>query len=229
MRIKGVLFDMDGLMLDSEVLYEQASLEIMKEMGVEPSIEVIHSSIGMNEVTWTALVQQHYGPQFDIRRFGELCSQKMNIWYCEKAIPTKPGLFELLDYLREHDIACAVATSTRSDRATAIMKRVGIWPYMKGFAFGDMVENSKPAPDIFLMAAKSIGLPPEECMGLEDSFNGVRACRAAGLYTVMIPDLLKPDEEILKLTDGCLGDLGQVIPLLERLNAPKRKDSDLTV
>lgn len=219
MRIKGVIFDMDGLMLDSERLYERAALDMMEEMRVEPSLEVIHRSIGLPEETWAVVVRDHYGADFDMERYKAGCGEIMRIWYEERQIPTKPGLFELLDYLRDHGIARAVASSTYTDKAMRCLSNVGAADYFSAFVFGDMVKLGKPNPEIFRTAADKLGLAPENCMGLEDSFNGVRAAHGAGLYTVMVPDLLTPNEEILTLTDGCLPSLHEIIPLLDRLNA----------
>lgn len=216
--IKGVVFDMDGLMLDSEVLYESTSLSIMAEMGVEPCREIIMQSIGLPEESWSKIIYEHYGEGFDMLYFKERCLEKMNVWYNEGDIPTKPGLFELLDYLRDKGIVCAVASSTYEVRASAVLARLGIAPYMVTGVFGNMVEHGKPAPDIFAEAVRRLGLDPAECMGLEDSHNGLRSSKGAGLYTVMVPDLLQPTEEISRLIDDCVDSLADVIPLIERLN-----------
>lgn len=223
MRIRGVVFDMDGTLIDSEVLYEETSLQIMAEMGFEPSREVIHRSIGLPEPGWMGIVAEHFGPTFDSGHYRDRCAEMMAEWYERKTMPLKPGVFELLDYLRDRGIPCAIASSTAKVRALGVLERLGILPYIQGYTFGDMVQNGKPAPDIFIAAAATLGLAPADCMGVEDSYNGVRSCKAAGLYTVMVPDLLPETEEIRPLLDICLPTLVDIIPLVERLNSECQK------
>ncbi|MEG0754511.1 MAG: HAD family phosphatase, partial [Angelakisella sp.] len=207
MSIEAVIFDMDGLMVDSERVYEEIFKLATAEMNREHSHELILRTTGMNNAAWRAEVQKFYGEDFDLEFFADRCDILMEDWVEEKGIPLKDGLIELLEYLKEKQIPCAVASSTYTKKAMRLLSKVGIDGYFTGFMFGDMVERSKPEPDIFLAAAKLLGKEPATCMGLEDSFNGIRACNAAGLYTVMVPDLLQPTEEIRALTDNCVATL----------------------
>ena len=132
-----------------------------------------------------------------------------------QGVPCKPGLHELLGWLQDHNIPCIVASSSPRNMIEMNLKNTGVDGYFKGVVCGADVEHSKPAPDIFLLAARQLGLPAEECLVLEDSFNGVRAGHAAGAVTVMVPDIAQPDEEMRSLYTCCCRDLLEVRDLLE--------------
>lgn len=218
MRIEAVVFDMDGLMLDSEVVYTQLSLQAEEELGYPPSQQLAMRTMGMANEKWRSVICEFYGEGFPIDRFADRCTELMNQWCEEKGIPLKPGLIELLEHLNRKKIPCAVASSTYAEKALRMLRKAGVDGYFTDFVFGDMVSRSKPAPDIFLEAARVLGKEPQRCMGLEDSRNGLTAAKAAGMYTVMVPDQLTPDEELLAMIDDCVPSLHEVIPLIEKLN-----------
>lgn len=218
-RIEAVIFDMDGLLIDSEVIYFQVGSGIIESMGFEPDGDFLRKCTGLPENTWRQHMIEHYGPGFDGQVFAQRSLKEMRRWYTERSIPLKKGAIELLEYLKNNNIPCAVASSTYSGLGKVCLNNTGIYERFAACVFGDMVQQGKPAPDIFLAAAKALGKSPERCMGLEDSFNGIRASHAAGLYTVMVPDLLSPTREILTLTDGCVTSLLEVIPILDALNS----------
>lgn len=219
MRIEAVVFDMDGLMLDSEMVYVATSLQAEEELGYTPSKELAVSTMGGTNAQWKADVKEYYGEDFPIEKFSELSTKLMDEWYDTKGIPVKTGLVELLKYLKQVGIPCAVASSTDTEKAMRMLRKAEVDGYFADFVFGDMIERSKPAPDIFLAAAAALGKDPTRCMGLEDSRNGLTAAKAAGMYTVMVPDMLQPDEALLEMIDGCVTSLHDIIPLIERLNA----------
>lgn len=218
MRIEAVIFDMDGLMVDTEKLYYKASMAVVADMGFTPSNELILSTMGLPNTTWCQRYREYYGESFSLDTFRQECDTTM-LRYYEVGVPVKPGLVELLDYLKAKKIPKAVASSTYTERATFCLSQAGVLDCMDQLVFGDMITNGKPAPDIFLEAARRLGVPPQQCMGLEDSHNGIRACHAGGLYTVMVPDMVPVTPEILTLTNGCVPSLAEVIPLIERLNS----------
>ena len=221
MRIEAVIFDMDGLMLDSERYYAEASKKAVAAMGFEPSDDLIRRTVGGSHDNWLRCYREHYGPDFSEEQFRVFCDKEMSYWY-QNGIPTKPGLFELLDYLDEQGIPRAVASSTQEAKATQALEKAGVYHRLHQHIFGDQIPlgRGKPNPDIFLEAARRLGVDPAGCMGLEDSINGLRASFAAGLYTVMIPDSIEPNPQLLAHTHHCLPTLAHVIPLLEELNTP---------
>ena len=125
---------------------------------------------------------------------------------------------ELLEYLKANGIGIALATATRTERTLDNLERTGLRPYFDVLITGDMVENGKPHPETFLTAAERLGVLPCECIGVEDSFNGVRAIRAAGMFTIMVPDTVPPTPEIEALLDAKCTTLHEVRPIIEKIN-----------
>lgn len=214
--IRGVLFDMDGLMFDTERLAVDGWMEAARQLEIPLTREQTMSLRGLlPEVSRQRFIGwfgdgEIYDKGRDIRK--AYVEQQIE----EHGIPVKKGLFELLNYLREHGIHMAVATSTSRQSAERHWERAGVDQYFEASVCGSEVKAGKPAPDVFLTAAARIGCEPGECLVLEDSPNGVRAGRAAGCIVVMVPDLDQPDEECRALCDYVLEDLGKVIPILEK-------------
>ena len=141
----------------------------------------------------------------------------MNEFIRQNGIEKKKGLDELLDYLDSTGLKKAVATATDLQRTTLYLSSINIIDRFDKLICGNMIENGKPAPDIYLAAAKELGLDPGECIALEDSPNGIRSAHAAGCKPVMIPDLSQPDEETKKLLYACCDDLSKVIGVIQKL------------
>ena len=203
-QIKAAIFDMDGTIFDTEQIYRRAWLSA----GVpEP---LYRSYIGTPRAYIKKLLTEN---GFDAE---EIYRQKDAFTAAETAVhvPVKPGAEACLAFLKEHGIRCAIATSSSVETAQTYLAKSGLVPYFDVVCSGNQVEHGKPAPDVFLYAAELLGAAPEECFVAEDSFNGVRAGRAADIFTVMIPDLVEPDEEILALADARLESLGQLPALL---------------
>lgn len=131
----------------------------------------------------------------------EDCSRRFKEKEEREGLPEKPGVHEILEYLKENRIPTALASSTRRTAVMEHLDRAGITSYFQKIICGDMVEHGKPAPDIYLKACEELGVAPGQALAVEDSFNGIRSAYAAGLYTVMVPDQLPPTEEILALVD----------------------------
>lgn len=215
--VKAVIFDMDGLMLDTERYGEAFHRRALEERGIPFLEEVTARITGRNHAEVRRILFEAYGEDYPFEEVRARIGALWEEYLSENPVPVKPGLFELLEYLKKRDIPAAVATSTVRSIALSRLEKAGIAPYLSAMVFGDMVQKSKPEPDIFLTAAKKLRAKPEETMVLEDSPNGILAAHRAGMLPVMIPDLLPPNEELQKLLYRRLERLDEVIPLLEEM------------
>ena len=212
--ISGVIFDMDGLMTDTERLYIDLRCQILREQGMEEHRDVVTRCIGMDHGKMRAYIKETLGEDFDyLSVLGEV--GKRSEAYCQaQGIPVKPGLYELLDYLDQEKIPYAVATSSRGEGARSKLRQIGVLSRLHGLVTGDMVEKGKPDPEIFLRAAETLQLPPENCLVLEDSPHGILAAHLAGCLPMMIPDLWPPDEKTQSMLYARGETLLDVIPVL---------------
>ena len=215
--LRAVIFDKDGTLHDTEKVYHRAWRAAAEQTGVPRIMDFVAICTGTNFARTEQLWQDFYGDAFSFRPFWELRNQIYDQMIEAEGLPIKEGAYELLDYLRDNGYKIALATSTNAPRVQRHLVRSGMQQYFDAVVTGDTVQKGKPAPDIFLIAAERLGVDPADCMGVEDSFNGVRAVRAAGMYTVMVPDMIPPTNEILDLTDACVAELGQIIPILENM------------
>ena len=213
--ISGVIFDMDGLMTDTERLYIDLWCQILRERGMEEHRDVVTRCIGMDHGKTRAYIKETLGEDFDyLSVLGE--AGKRSDAYCQAhGIPVKLGLYELLDYLDQERIPYAVATSSRGEGARSKLQTIGVLSRLHGLVTGDMVAKGKPDPEIFLRAAKALQLPPEHCLVLEDSPHGILAAYKAGCLPMMIPDLWPPDEETQSMLYARGEPLLDVIPVLK--------------
>ena len=219
MDIKAMLFDMDGLMVDTESLATEAFIHSAKKQGYDMTKEETLLVLGFttksiyefwesyfknSDVSGKQLVDDHY--KYIENILFTIGPRKM------------PYIEELLKYLKESNYKVAVASSSNMDHIINNMEKTGLKKYIDEFASGAEVENGKPAPDVFLLAAKRLGVKPEECLVLEDSKAGVIAGSSAGAKVIMVPDMFKPDEECKERTYRIVGNLGEVISILEEKN-----------
>ena len=212
-KIRGVIFDMDGLMLDSEVVY-QASMQLAgKEFGIPIGPKDFARTIGIRSADSRKIVAEIVGAE-RVDDFFAAWRRHEAVYLAANPIQRKPGLDELLAFLRQRNIPRAVATSTRRVRAMARMETTGLAGEFVHVVCGDEVAEGKPAPDIFLAAAKLIGVPATECVVLEDSEAGVRGAKAAGCVAIMVPDLKQPSAEVRGLADAVVGDLGEAMRMV---------------
>lgn len=221
--IKAVIFDKDGTLHDTEKVYHRAWREAAAQMGVPRIMEFVAICTGTNFARTEELWQEFYGDAFEFRPFWALRNAIYDQMIETEGLPVKQGAYELLDYLKENGYKIGLATSTNAPRVQRHLMQSDMKKYFDAVVTGDTVQRGKPAPDIFLIAAERLGVDPAACMGVEDSFNGVRAVKAAGMYTVMVPDMIAPTQEILDISDACVQDLGHIIAILE--NAKGEQES----
>jgi HAD superfamily hydrolase (TIGR01509 family) len=214
--IEAVVFDMDGILFDTERLWGEAWKHASAKLGCADASVLKPKAMGMN---WTQLKQffyESFGSDFPYEEYMRLAIEDMAENIKENGLPVKPGLYELLDYLKQNGYKIAVATSTERVRAMEYFDKAGIKEYFDGILCGDMVEIGKPDPDIYLKTAALLQIEPQKCMALEDSPNGLISANRAGMKTVMVPDTVEPTAELTKLLFACVPSLKEVIPLLEQ-------------
>lgn len=213
--IKAVIFDMDGLMIDTERLLVRYWLEAAQYYGYDLKREQILGIRSLAAKYAIPKLQAEAGEDFDYYKVRTLRIQLMNHHIEKYGLEEKQGLGELLDYLKEHHYLTAVATATDPERTRRYLGSLDRLKYFDQIVCASMVENGKPAPDIYLEAAARLGVRPDECMALEDSPNGILSAYRAGMLPVMIPDLSQPDQDTEKLLYGCEENLAKVISLLD--------------
>lgn len=214
--VKAVLFDMDGLVFDTERLAEKGWLQAGKMFGFPMTIKETAFIRGRNALACQRLFQEWYGESDFYIRGKEIRNSYILDYIRENGMPVKEGMHELFVYLREHGIKTALATSTQRECVEEYFKYTDL-PYAFDVTVcGTEVKNGKPAPDIFLMAAEKLGVDPGQCLVLEDSPNGIRAGHAAGCKVIMIPDMDKPKENITKLCTKVYQNLREIITYLDQ-------------
>ncbi len=222
--IKAVIFDMDGLMFDTEALAKKGWLIAGRELNLPITDELVYRVIGMNAASVRKTCMDYFGPNFDYDAFRGAVSGYMKKSLDEDGMPVKRGLPELLDYLKENRYQTAVASSSSRATVEDYLRRAGMEKTFSALVCGDMITRGKPEPDIFLKAAEELGAAPEDCLILEDSSNGIRAAHAAGMRVIMVPDLIEPTADLRAMTSKVCGSLHDVIPFLEDDRKGERPD-----
>lgn len=217
--IHTVIFDMDGLMIDSEYLTFQSYLRKFDELDIHDyTLDEYKKVLGKNKAGICDLILGRYGQDFDIDTFWDDTHR-----YLDEAlladVPLKKGLLELLTYLKEHHFHIIAATSSDRARVDRIFQTSGLDRYIQDSVCGDEVTIGKPHPEIFLKALDKAGAKPEEALVLEDSEAGIACAHNASIPVICIPDLKEPQEEYRAMTTAVLEDLSQVIPFLEEANS----------
>ena len=214
--MKAVVFDMDGVLFDTERLCMDSWNYVAKKQGMENMEEVLEQCIGLNHTDTKALVLQHYGQDFPYDTFRVQAAE----WFWDsihkKGLPLKTGVKKILSYLKQAGFQIGLASSSKYESVMDHLKRAEIIDYFSVIVTGDMIEHSKPRPDIYLLACKKMGVQPEEAYAIEDSPHGIRSASAAGMKPIMVPDMVKPDAEMEKLSFVICDDLIQVMKFLNQ-------------
>ena len=197
---QGAIFDMDGLLFDTERLYRESWVAMAEQFGQTPDPAFPPAVCGTSGAHMLEVIRQYY-PAVDAQAFARGCIARVDDLLAH-SVPEKPGVHEILQFFRENGVRIAVASSSARGRIIDNLRHAGVEGYFDAVASGEDVVHGKPAPDIFLLAAKLLGCAPADCYVFEDGINGVRAGLAAGCTTVMIPDLTPPPDE---LRDACAG------------------------
>lgn len=212
-NIKAVIFDMDGVILDSESLCDRIWEGIAQEMDI-PNINIaMNECRGRNTTDTKIILKKLYGQDFDSELFTNKSIAKFHETENTTGIPLLPYVKETLDYLKQK-YRIALASSTKGETVRRQLNSVGVLSYFETLTTGDMVVHSKPDPEIYQMAYKSLNLGAEDCVAVEDSPNGIKSACAAGLRTIMIPDRIQPTEEIKPLLWNLCGSLKGLMEIL---------------
>lgn len=215
-KIRGAVFDMDGLMIDTEKLLVRFWKESAGEYGYNMTDENVLGIRSLSRKYSVPLLKGIFGEEFP---FSEVRSRRISLMndYIDKyGFEVKKGLFQLLDYLEKNNYLIAVATATDRERAEYYLKKIDAYKYFDAVICGDMVTNGKPDPDIYITASGKLGLMPNECVAFEDSPNGIKSAYSAGCRVVMIPDLTQPDDEVKPLLSGVYESLDKAVDFFER-------------
>ena len=214
---RAVLFDMDGVIFDSE----RATYETWKAVAARHGFEQLDvpymKSIGVNAQTCRQHFLDFYGQDFPYDAYQAEQSRDYHARYDHGRLPLKPFVRETLSMLRDRGLGLALASSTRTPVVEAQLRDAGLLPFFSVVIGGDQVSHSKPDPEIFLAAAADLGVSPADCAVIEDSYNGIRAAAAAGTIPLMVPDMLEPTEEIRQLTSQIFHNLFEVKEYLQQL------------
>lgn len=217
MQYQAVVFDMDGVIFDTERLVIEFWKEVAKRHNI-PNVE--HTCIqclGTNRVRTREIFLENYGADFPFDPYRAEVTELFNTHYKGVPLPTKPGVRELLSYLQEQDIKVGLASSTAQHLVRDEIGTAVLLPYFQTLVCGDMVEHSKPAPDIFLKACEILNADPTKSIAIEDSFNGIRSAHCAGMTPIMVPDQVQPTDEIRALAFHVMPSLLDVLNWLKTL------------
>ncbi|BBK78356.1 MULTISPECIES: HAD family hydrolase [Clostridium] len=216
--IRTIIFDMDGVLFDTEKIYDEAWKIILKERNVENIDYVLSGCRGLTSEDSEKFIDANFKGRLSGKECLNDLMDKFNEIIEKRGVPIKNGVHELLSYLKRNHYEIGLASSTHEPLVVSHLKEVGIREYFTHLTTGDMVEKGKPEPDIYLKACSKFNRKPEECIAVEDSINGVTAAIRAGMNAIMVPDIVQPTKEIEKQLYKKLNSLLEVKDFLESIN-----------
>lgn len=208
MTLQGVVFDMDGVLFDTEVVFDDAWRQVARRMNIADIEPAIRDCRGVTP----AFIRDYFAREYPDVNYAEFDRLTGALYeeLIENGVPEKPGMQQILRDLRNLGVKIALATSGNRDRVLHHLRQSGIENAFDAIITGDMVRHSKPAPDIYLTAAEALGVPPANCIGVEDSHNGVRSAHAAGMHVAMVIDQMPATDEMRALAWRVFDNLSQL-------------------
>ena len=217
MKYKAAIFDMDGLLLDTERIFLNAFQKTCNVLDYNFDMSLFVKLIGTNSVKTKELLINGFGKGFNYERFREKWIENVSDYLAHNSIPLKEGAVNILEKIKAIHLPMAVATSTRYNDAVKSLETAGIIDFFEFVVAGDQVTQGKPDPEIYQKAAGKLGVKPDECIVFEDSENGVKSANAAGMDVIQVPDLLEPSNELRALGHRIYDSLGDVCMDFERV------------
>jgi haloacid dehalogenase superfamily, subfamily IA, variant 3 with third motif having DD or ED/haloacid dehalogenase superfamily, subfamily IA, variant 1 with third motif having Dx(3-4)D or Dx(3-4)E len=214
--IHTIVFDMDGVLIDTEALLLKIWKEVAKENDIKDIESTLKLCIGITNNETEAVFARIYGKDFPYQKYKAAASEMYYAQIQKDGLPVKPGVYELFGFLKENGWQIGLASSTREAVVRNEMESIGLLDYFHVVVCGDMVPRSKPNPDIYLKACELLNVSPGCCYAVEDSPNGIRAASGAGMKAIMVPDLIEPDLELQKLFYKKFASLLEVLEFLRK-------------
>jgi beta-phosphoglucomutase-like phosphatase (HAD superfamily) len=224
-KFSAVIFDLDGLILDTEIVARRAWRQAGADFGFVLEDELYQRFIGLTTPDIENVLREVFGRDFRAEEVIRTAYGYFNEYIDKEGIAIKRGFFELFDYLNGIGFPQALATSSSRDFTERKLKVSGLLGKFDTVICGDDIENGKPAPDIFLAAAERLKVSPAECLALEDSDNGIRAAYNAGMAVIIVPDLKQPSKEITAMAYRVFSNLYEAVPFIQKIiSMPERSD-----
>jgi HAD superfamily hydrolase (TIGR01509 family) len=214
LNVKGVIFDMDGLMIDTEKFLIKFWCQACEEFGYHATPSMLYPMRSLCSQYAEQRYKAVFGQDFDVKKVRARRVELMNEHVAKYGVEKKKGLDELLDFLKANGIKRAVATATDYPRTEQYLKSIGVFEKFDNIVCATMVKIGKPEPYVYLQACEEVGLQPNECIALEDSPNGVLSAYRAGCKPIMVPDLTQPDDDTKALLFDCVESLDKVIEVI---------------
>ncbi|QIL46910.1 HAD family phosphatase [Vagococcus coleopterorum] len=216
---KGIIFDMDGLLFDTELVYYQAQKAVAPKYGLTNyTKEYYLQYVGQSDKEFHPALYRDFADagEKNVKGFIEESYVKVEELFSAGSVPLKPGVLELLAYFKENNIPCVIASSNFRRYIDVLVASKNIGEYFVDIVSAEDVKNAKPAPEIVLKAAKVLAVDPSECLMFEDSANGIKASHGAGVDVIMVPDLIEPTPALEEMTLAILDSLHDVPAYLEK-------------
>lgn len=214
-ELDAVVFDMDGVIFDTETIALRSWQDTADAHGLGDITETAMKCVGRSTVDTIKIFEEAYGDRVSIDELHIQCVERFKEIMETEGIPEKKGARELLEFLNERGAKVALASSTSYDTVVRELKDADLFKYFSVIVGGNMIEHSKPEPEIYLLACEKLGVDPARSAAVEDSRNGIISASRAGMYPFLVPDIIRPDEEMIKLSHKQFNDLLEVKAYLE--------------